>query len=123
MNFNLIKLSNLSFMRKCLINFLMGSLSVLSLSPVNFYVVLFFTIPIYIFNFDALIDEKNLHSKKMFFIKCFFLGLSFGYGFYFFSLYWINISLLIEIEVYYLLLLPSLIAAAQQNYIFNRHQV
>ena len=109
MNFNLIKLSNLSFMRKCLINFLMGSLSVLSLAPVNFYVVLFFTIPIYIFNFDALFDEKNLHSKKMFFIKCFFLGMSFGYGFYFFSLYWINISLLIEIEVYYLLLLPSLL--------------
>ena len=87
----------------------MGSLSVLSLEPINFFVVLFFTIPIYIFNFDALNDEKNFHSRKIFFIKCFLLGMSFGYGFYFFSLYWINIALLIEIEVYYLLLLPSLL--------------
>ena len=109
MDFNLIKPSNLSYSRKCLINFLMGSLSVLSLEPINFYVVLFLTIPIYIFNFDALYDEKNLFSRKKFFVKCFFLGMSFGYGFYFFSLYWISISLLIEIEVYYLLLLPSLL--------------
>ena len=109
MDFNLIKPNNLSFPRKCLINFLMGSLSVLSLEPINFFVVLFFTIPIYIFNFDALNDEKNFHSRKIFFIKCFLLGMSFGYGFYFFSLYWINIALLIEIEVYYLLLLPSLL--------------
>ena len=89
MDFNLIKPNNLSFPRKCLINFLMGSLSVLSLEPINFFVVLFFTIPIYIFNFDALNDEKNFHSRKIFFIKCFLLGMSFGYGFYFFSLYWI----------------------------------
>ena len=109
MDFNLIKPNNLSFPRKCLINFLMGSLSVLSLEPINFFVVLFFTIPIYIFNFDALNDEKNFHSRKVFFVKCFLLGMSFGYGFYFFSLYWINIALLIEIEVYYLLLLPSLL--------------
>ena len=46
MDFNLIKPNNLSFPRRCLINFLMGSLSVLSLEPINFFVVLFFTIPI-----------------------------------------------------------------------------
>ena len=68
MDFNLIKPNNLSFPRKCLINFLMGSLSVLSLEPINFFVVLFFTIPIYIFNFDTLDDEKKFHSKKIFFI-------------------------------------------------------
>ena len=108
MDFNLIKVTNLSFPKKCLINFFMGSLSVLSLEPMGFYLILFFTIPIYIFNFDSLYDEKNSYSRKKFLLKCFLLGLSFGYGFYLFSLYWINISLLNEIEIYYYFLLPSL---------------
>ncbi len=109
MAFNSIKPNNLSFSQKCLINFLMGSLSVLSLEPVNFYVILFLTIPIYIFNFDSLYDERKKYPRKKFFIKCFLLGLSFGYGFFFFSLYWINISLLYELDIYYYFLLPGLL--------------
>ncbi len=105
----LLKPNKLSFYKKCGINFLLGALSVLSLEPTNLYVILFFTIPIYIFNFDSLYDEKKLYSKKKFLIKCLFFGMSYGYGFYFFSLYWINISLFNELEVYYLFLLPSLI--------------
>ena len=100
MAFNSIKPNNLGFSQKCLINFLMGSLSVLSLEPVNFYVILFLTIPIYIFNFDSLYDDKKKYPRKKFFVKCFLLGMSFGYGFYFFSLYWINISLLYDCLLY-----------------------
>ena len=109
MAFNSIKPNNLSFYQKCLINFLMGSLSVLSLEPVNFYVILFLTIPIYIFNLDSLYDDKKKYPRRKNFIKCFILGMSFGYGFYFFSLYWINISLLSELDIYYYFLLPSLL--------------
>ena len=63
--------------------FLMGSLSVLSLEPINFFVVLFFTIPIYIFNFDALNDEKNNSFYKNIFHKMFLIGYVFWLWFLF----------------------------------------
>ena len=65
----------------------MGAISSLSLPPVNFFFINFFTLSIlFIFLFKKL---KNRLNKKLFF----YYGWIFGFGYFLSSLYWITISL------------------------------
>ena len=65
----------------------MGALSSLSLPPLNYYIINFFTFSLFfIFLFKK---KKYLVNKKM----SFFYGWSFGFGYFFTNLYWISISL------------------------------
>ncbi len=67
--------------------FLLGALSSLSLPPLNYYIINFFTFSLFfIFLFKK---KKYLVNKKM----SFFYGWSFGFGYFFTNLYWISISL------------------------------
>jgi len=101
-------ISSLSFNKRCLFNLFLGSLSALSFAPLNFIFILFITIPFYILNFDFFFLKKSLYSQKKFLIYSFLFGLSFGYGLFLTSLYWINISLLYDIERYMLFLIPGI---------------
>ena len=101
-------ISCLSFKKRCILNLFLGILSALSFAPLNFIFILFITIPFYILNFDFFYSGKSLYSQKKFLIHSFLLGLSFGYGLFLASLYWINISLFYDIEKYILFLIPGI---------------
>jgi len=101
-------ISCLSFKKRCILNLFLGVLSALSFAPLNFIFILFITIPIYILNFDFFYSGKSLYSQKKFLTHSFLLGLSFGYGLFLTSLYWINISLFYDIEKYILFLIPGI---------------
>ncbi len=101
-------ISCLSFKKRCILNLFLGILSALSFAPLNFIFILFITIPFYILNFDFFYSGKSLYSQKKFLTHSFLLGLSFGYGLFLTSLYWINISLFYDIEKYILLLIPGI---------------
>ena len=108
MNELYIKFANINFLRRCLLNFFLGALSVLSLEPFSFFYILFITLPLFLVNSISpyvIINNSN-YRKRL--IHIFLIGFSFGFGYFFFGLYWINISFLYEFDKYFLLILPSL---------------
>ena len=109
MNVLYVKFKNISFIRRCLINLFLGALSVLSLEPFGFFYILFITLPLFLLNSTSSYEMINNSYYRKRLIHVFLIGLSFGFGYFFFGLYWINISFLHEFDKYFLLILPSLI--------------
>ena len=74
--------------------FLLGVVTIFGFSPYNFTFVNFFTFSILLF-FIFLIKKRTLsiYRKKKSNRYFFYLGCSFGYGFFLFGNYWISISL------------------------------
>ena len=96
-------------LKEILFLFVLGSISSLSLSPYNFFIINFFTFS-FLFSFlFKKIDEKI--DKKI----CFFYGWIFGFAYFLTNLYWITISLTFEDQFYLLIpfalvLVPSFLA-------------
>ena len=91
-----------------LITFL-GSLSSLSLPPLNFYIINFFTFSIF---FGFLYKKLNKKIDRKIF---FFYGWCFGFGYFLTNLYWITISLTFDKNFSFLIpialvLIPSFLA-------------
>ena len=75
------------FIFDVLILFSLGALSSLSLPPLNFFIINFFTFSIlFIFLFKRLVVQNR---KKLFFLY----GWLFGFGYFLTNIYWITISL------------------------------
>lgn len=73
---------------------LLGGLSVLSFQPFNFFLINFFTLPsLFWLIFYVKKKSKSVYVKKPFIKNLFYLGTSYGFGFFFFGLYWIIYSM------------------------------
>tara|TARA_Y100001970_G_C14254577_1_gene874274 strand:+ start:764 stop:2308 length:1545 start_codon:yes stop_codon:yes gene_type:complete len=97
------------FLFECLLLIIISGLTSLSLPPFNFYLINFLTLSIFFIFLFKRLDRKV--SKK----KFFFYGWLFGFGYFFFSLYWITISLTFDKSFIFLLpialiLIPSFLA-------------
>ena len=75
------------FIFDVLILFSLGALSSLSLPPLNFFIINFFTFSIF---FIFLFKRSVLQNRKKFF---FLYGWLFGFGYFLTNIYWITISL------------------------------
>ncbi len=88
---------------------ILGSLTSLSLPPLNFFIINFFTFSIFFgFLFKKLDNQGN---KKIFF----YYGWLFGFGYFLTNLYWITISLTFDKNLTFLIpitiiLIPSFLA-------------
>ena len=67
--------------------FLLGALIVLSISPINFTIINFFSFSILLYLM------LKIKEKKISKVNFFYLGCAFGFGFFLFGNYWISISL------------------------------
>lgn len=76
-------------------SFFLGSIAVLSLAPFN----IFFALIISLTGFFLLL-ETVINSAK----KSFWLGFSYGFGYFVFGLYWISISLLVDFAKFFWLI-------------------
>jgi len=105
----------------------LGALSSLSLPPINFFLINFFTFSIFfIFLFKKLDFQKN---KKTFFLY----GWLFGFGYFLTNTYWITISLSFDQNLYFLIpvaliVIPAFLAvfygiATLVFYVFNFRDV
>ena len=75
----------------------LGSLSSLSLPPLNFFFINFFTLSFFFsFLFKKLIQQKTIKSF-------FYFGWLFGFGYFLTNLYWITISLSFDVSYSYLI--------------------
>ena len=77
-----------------IIPFLIGSLTVLSFEPFNFWIINFLIFPIF-FYLLVYINKKSkvVYRKKPYKKNLFIFGLLFGFGFYFSGISWITNSL------------------------------
>ena len=88
---------------------ILGALTSLSLPPLNYFIINFFTYTLF---FYFLIEKSNkLNNKKLFFIY----GWIFGFGYFSTNLYWISISLTFDQNYKFLIpltifLIPSFLA-------------
>ena len=87
---------------------IIGALSSLSLPPLNFFLINFFTFTIF---FIFLFKNLNHSNKKNFF----FYGWLFGFGFFLTNIYWISISLTFDQDLNFLVpvalfLIPAFLA-------------
>jgi len=73
---------------------ILGGLSVFSFQPFNFFFINFFSLPV-LFYLIIYVKKKSksVYRKKPFAKNLFFLGTSYGFGFFFFGLYWIIYSM------------------------------
>ena len=92
--YNLITLLNNKFFVIYLAPFLLGVITIFGFAPYNFTFVNFFTFSILLF-LIFLIKKRTLsvYRKKKSNRYFFYLGCSFGFGFFLFGNYWISISL------------------------------
>ena len=108
-NLEFLNLSKKRFLIELLIIFILGSFTSLSLPPINFFYINFFTFSFFfIFLFRSLNQKK---AKKNFFLY----GWFFGFGYFLTNLYWITISLSFDKNFTYLipialLLIPAFLA-------------
>ncbi len=73
---------------------ILGGLSVFSFQPFNFFFINFFLLPaLFWLVLYVKKKSKSVYRKKPFVKNLFFLGTSYGFGFFFFSLYWIIYSM------------------------------
>ena len=72
----------------------LGGLSVFSFQPFNFFFINFFSLSV-LFWLILYVKKKSksVYRKKPFVKNLFFLGTSYGFGFFFFGLYWIIYSM------------------------------
>ena len=72
----------------------LGGLTVLSFQPFNFFFVNFLSLPLLFFLIVYVKQKsKSVYRKKPFLKNLFFLGSAYGFGFFFFGIYWIAHSL------------------------------
>ena len=72
----------------------LGGLSVFSFQPFNFFFINFFSLPaLFWLILYVKKKSKSVYRKKPFVKNLFFLGTSYGFGFFFFGLYWIIYSM------------------------------
>jgi len=72
----------------------LGGLTVLSFQPFNFFFVNFLSLPLLFFSIIYVKKKsKSIYRKKPYFKNLFILGTSYGFGFFFFGIYWIAHSL------------------------------
>ena len=73
---------------------ILGGLTVLSFQPFNFFFINFFSLSSLFFLIIYVKKRsKSIYRKKPFYRNLFILGTSYGFGFYFFGIYWIVYSL------------------------------
>ena len=73
---------------------LLGGLTVLSFQPFNFFFINFISLPLLFYSIIYVKKKsKSIYRKKPFFKNLFILGTSYGFGFFFFGIYWIAYSL------------------------------
>ena len=73
---------------------ILGGLTVLSFQPFNLFFINFFSLPLLFFTIVYVKKKsKSTYRKKPFFKNLFILGSSFGFGFFFFGIFWIVHSL------------------------------
>ena len=88
------KISESKFIILFLVPFLLGSLSVLSFQPYNYYLINFFIFPsLFLLFCHVNKKSKNFYRKKPYLINLFSLGYFFGFGFFLAGNYWISYSL------------------------------
>ena len=77
----------------------LGGISVFSFQPFNFFLINFISLPV-IFWLILYVKKKSksIYRKKPFVKNLFYLGTSYGFGFFFFSLYWIIYSMTFDDE-------------------------
>ena len=73
---------------------LFGGLTVFSFQPFNFFFINFFSLPLLFFTITYVKKKsKSIYRKKPYLKNLFILGTSYGFGFFFFGIYWIAHSL------------------------------
>ena len=73
---------------------LFGGLTVFSFQPFNFFFINFFSLPLLFFTIIYVKKKsKSIYRKKPYLKNLFILGTSYGFGFFFFGIYWIAHSL------------------------------
>ena len=88
------KILNNRFLTLYLIPFFLGSLTVLSFQPFNFFFINFITLPLFFYLIIFIKKKsKSIYRKKPFYKNLFILGTSYGFGFFLFGFYWITHSL------------------------------
>ena len=93
---------------------ILGGITVLSFQPFNLFFVNFFSLPLLFFIITYVKKKsKSTYRKKPFLKNFFILGSSFGFGFFFFGIFWIANSLtfdqLLSVTYLYLLQLSHLL--------------
>ena len=77
-----------------IIPFLLGSITVFSFQPFNLTIINFLSLPLLFFILSNINKRsKNTFRKKPFLINFFYVGYSFGIGFFLAGTYWISNSL------------------------------
>ena len=77
--------------------FLAGSLSVLALQPFGLWPILFLTIPVLVWLLDG-VGEPVRARRRTVLTKAFFTGWFFGFGYFFFGLYWVGEAFLVQAD-------------------------
>ncbi|MGL1921342.1 MAG: apolipoprotein N-acyltransferase [Hyphomicrobiales bacterium] len=104
--------------RKIMLSMALGGISVLALPPIHLFFVLFFTLPSLIWLLEGAIQTNlevqtkanssfiyRLWSKIYGARSAFWVGLSFGFGYFFFGLLWVGEAFLVDANAH-LALLP-----------------
>ena len=91
------KILNNRFLVLYILPFFLGFLTVFSFQPFNISFVNFFILPIF---FLLLVyvnkGSRSTYRKKPFYRNLFFIGCSFGFGFYLSGIFWISYALTFE---------------------------
>ncbi len=109
---DLFKNSSIKLKKKIILDvfllLILGALSSLSLPPLNFFLINFFTFSIF---FIFLFKKSNHSNKKIFF----FYGWLFGFGYFLTNIHWVTISLTFDQDFNFLvpialILIPAFLA-------------
>ena len=98
---------------------LLGGLTVLSFQPFNFFFINFISLPLLFYSIIYVKKKsKSIYRKKPFFKNLFILGTSYGFGFFFFGIYWIAYSLTFDETFKFLIPLSLLLIPFFCHYFF-----
>ena len=96
-------LAELRGWRRGLAAFVAGGLSTLSLPPYNFLPILFITLPALVWLLDGVGEPTRARRKRVLW-RAGIVGWWFGFGYFFFGLYWIGHAFLVEADRFAFLL-------------------